>query len=194
MSIEVFTSSKTIEWGTPPEIVHAINAAFPLELDVCATPGREQTVAYYCPPLETIGQYKGDDGKIQIDQEFRAAALARALTHPPIAVDALAQDWARDLARLGGCAWMNPPFGYAIKAFIAKAHAEAQRGACVAAIIPSRTGTQWWHSHVEPVRVGKFPGRFEFFKGRISFITRAGDKPAPAPFDMALCIWDGRNL
>lgn len=89
---------------------------------------------------------------------------------------------------------MNPPFGTMIKKFMAKTWAEANRGACIAAIIPSRTGTKWWHAYVEPVRLGRFPGTFSFFEGRISFITRAGEKPAPAPFDMALCVWDGRSL
>ncbi len=200
-SIDIFTSSATVEWGTPRDTVEGLQGAgYDLVLDVCATPGREVRPAYYSPPVTEIGKYKvtkgPERGQTKIDQAFLIKALTYAAqVNPPLALDALVQNWAADLARLkaGACAWMNPPFGSLIKAFIAKAWEEAQRGACVVSIIPSRTGTRWWHKYIEPVRLGAFPGAFDFFKGRLSFINADGKTTTPAPFDMAVVVWDGRK-
>lgn len=197
-SIEIFTSSATNEWGTPPAIVADLRLVYPLVLDVCATPGREMCPYYYAPPLEQIGTYKvtkgPEKGVIKIDHAFRAKALARMQTHPPVAIDALAQPWAEHLAELRGVAWMNPPFGREIGPFLRKTFEQAKLGACVVAIIPSRTGTKWWHEYVEPVRKGSFPGDFDFWKGRMTFTDRDGEALDPAPFDMAVVVWDGRKL
>lgn len=199
-SIDIFTSSATVEWGSPRTVVEGLQAlGYDLKLDVCATPGREVRPAYYAPPLEEIGRYKvtkgPERGTWKTDQDFKTRALAYACNvNAPLALDALVQDWAAVLAVLNGCAFMNPPFGSAIKAFIAKAYAEAQQGACVVSIIPSRTGTKWWHKYIEPVRLGKFPGAFDFWQGRMSFVNTDGKTTTPAPFDMAVVIWDGRKI
>jgi hypothetical protein len=199
-SIDIFTSSATVEWGTPRSVIDGIRAiGYDLTLDVCATPGREICRAYYGPPLEEIGRYKvtkgPERGTWKVDSDFKTRALRHAIeVNTPLALDALAQNWTAALAQLGGCAWMNPPFGSAIKAFITKAWEEAQRGACVVSIIPSRTGTRWWHKYIEPVRLGAFPGVFDFWKGRMSFVNTDGKTTTPAPFDMAVVIWDGRKL
>lgn len=192
MSIDVFTSSKTVEWGTPTEVLEPVRSRFDLTLDVCATPGREVCKRYYSPPIEEIGKYKDDEGVEQIDQAQVRKALEAWGRNPPIGINALLQSWVQDVA--GGVAWMNPPFGRAIKEFIKQAKIQADRGLCVVAIVPSRTGTAWWHDYVEPVRTGKFPGEFEFFRGRITFISASGLTDAPAPFDMAKVVWDGRRL
>ncbi len=201
-SIDIFTSSATVEWGSPREVVSGLIAlGYALRLDVCATPGREVVPAYYAPPIEMIGQYKvtkgPEKGQIKTDLAFQARALQYALNvNAPLAIDALKQNWAADLLKLGpdACGWMNPPFGSLIKAFIAKAWEEANKGACVVAIVPSRTGTKWWHKWIEPVRLGKFPGAFDFWQGRMSFINSDGKTTTPAPFDMAVVVWDGRKL
>jgi hypothetical protein len=188
---DIFGSSATVEWGTPSAVISALAAAYPLTLDVCATPGRQVRPHYYAPPLDQIGRYK--DPKVAggwgVDAPFKLAALDLMLAQPPLAIDALAADWAADLRKLGGCAWMNPPFGTGIKHWVRKAYETAQAGGCVVTLLPSRTGTKWWHSYCEPVRKGSFPGELEFWKGRISFVTRAGGTLAPAPFDVAIVVF-----
>ena len=44
---------------------------------------------------------------------------------------------------------MNPPYGRAIKAWLAKAFQASLEGALVVCLIPARTDTAWWHEFVE---------------------------------------------
>lgn len=79
--------------------------------------------------------------------------------------------------------YMNPPYGSAIKLWIAKAYAEVIQGKAhmVIALVPARTDTQWWHNYV----VNK--ATTYFFKGRLAF----GDGKQAAPFPSVLVVWGG---
>lgn len=196
---ELFTSSATIEWGTPRSLADSLALlGFKFVLDVCATPGRQMCPAYYAPPPDSIGRYtvtKGPEkGAVKYDEAFRARSFEAWRVAPPIGVDALVQPWAEHLSALGGDGFENPPFGREIKKFMCKTFEEAKKGARIVSIVPSRTGSSWWHEYVEPVRTGKFPGDLDFFKGRITFVDRDGNAGDPAPFDMALVVFDGRRL
>ena len=185
---DIFGSSKTIEWGTPDDVVNMLGAIYPIVLDVCATPGRQKRPFYFAPPDDLIGRYK--EGKEwKTDEEFKAWAMAQKVATPPLAVDGLAQDWAAILKQLGGCGWMNPPFGNEIKHWVRKAAETALAGGCVVTLLPSRTGTKWWHEWVEPVRTGQRAGALDFWKGRIAFSDRNGADTVPAPFDVAIVVF-----
>lgn len=71
----------------------------------------------------------------------------------------LVQDWGREIC------WMNPPYGDALEAWMEKAYLSSLAGATVVALVPSRTGTRWWHAwvlgHATEVRLRK---------GRITFV------------------------
>ncbi len=84
--------------------------------------------------------------------------------------DALTQEW-------GGVCWMNPPYGREIGKWMRKAHDEAQKGATIVCLVPSRTDTNWWHEHVIMHEV-------RFIRGRLRF----GDAKNSAPFPSALVI------
>jgi phage N-6-adenine-methyltransferase len=77
------------------------------------------------------------------------------------AVDGLAQDWGTDIC------WMNPPYGRKglVDAWMAKAYHSALAGATVVCLVPSRTGTGWWHDWV----LGK-AAEVRLRKGRIRFV------------------------
>jgi DNA N-6-adenine-methyltransferase (Dam) len=170
--LDVHFSSKSIEWGTPQNVLEIVRQSYRLVLDVCATPGRQQAANYFAPPGADLSNTFGD--RI-------------------VAVDGLIQDWAGWCAHLGGCAWMNPPFGREIGRWIAKAHAEAARGACVVCLVPARTDTSWWHDHIEPVRLGEFPGEVLFWRGRMKFTDAAGKVGDAAPFPCALIVFGSFN-
>jgi site-specific DNA-methyltransferase (adenine-specific) len=57
-------------------------------------------------------------------------------------LDGLVQDWSDDIC------WMNPPYGDQIGAWMEKAYLSSLAGATVVALVPSRTGTRWWHAWV----------------------------------------------
>lgn len=91
--------------------------------------------------------------------------------------NALEADW-------HGPAYMNPPYGRAIGAWLAKAYSESLRGVTVVCLIPSRTDTRWWHSYVMKA------GEIRFIKGRLHF---DGHKNA-APFPSAIAIFRPASL
>jgi phage N-6-adenine-methyltransferase len=83
--------------------------------------------------------------------------------------DALLRNWHED--DMDGTVWLNPPYGRAIKLFMAKANEEAKRGATVVCLVPARTDTNWWWDSCIQHEV-------RFIKGRLKF---GGNKPAPFP-------------
>lgn len=90
-------------------------------------------------------------------------------------VDALALDWSHHRC------WMNPPYGREIGRWVEKARREAERGALVVGLLPARTDTTWWLTHVQ----GQADVRF--LAGRLHFSgARAG-----ATFPSALALWWG---
>jgi len=88
--------------------------------------------------------------------------------------DGLTQDWI-------GTVWCNPPYGREIGKWVYRAHnSHIFNGTTVVMLLPSRTDTQWMHSHV-------FCGAHVIFlKGRLSF----GDAGGSAPFPSLLAVYD----
>jgi len=89
----------------------------------------------------------------------------------------LAQSWQ------GETVFLNPPYGRAVGEWIAKAHAEAERGATVVCLIPARTDTRYFHDHC-------FKGEVRFVRGRLKF----GNSKNSAPFPSAVVIFRPSNL
>ena len=87
----------------------------------------------------------------------------------------LAQAWA------GYRVFMNPPYGGEIAAWVVKARQEAERGALVVGLLPSRTDTKWWHENVQ----GHADVRL--ISGRLKF----GGVKTAAPFPSCIVIWWG---
>lgn len=91
-------------------------------------------------------------------------------------IDGLQQNW------LGHICWMNPPYGKAIKAWMAKAHETWLQGGTVVCLVPARTDTAWWHDYAM-----KAP-EIRFLRGRIKF-EKPNTKSDPAPFPSAIVIF-----
>lgn len=75
---------------------------------------------------------------------------------------------------------MNPPYGRAISDWIRKAFEEAQKGATVVALIPSRTDTRYWHDYVMKAK------EIRFVRGRLKF----GDGKNSAPFPSVVVVFE----
>ena len=96
----------------------------------------------------------------------------------------LQQDWSKETV------FMNPPYGREIGKWVKKAYHEAQKGAVVVCLIPSRTDTGWWHRYC-------MKGEIRFIKGRLKFINKSlpsyrpdGDfKISSAPFPSAIVVF-----
>jgi phage N-6-adenine-methyltransferase len=91
--------------------------------------------------------------------------------------DGLVQEWGSNVC------WMNPPYGKTIKMWMRKAYEASQNGATVVCLVPSRTGTHWWHDY-------SMKGDIRFIRGRLKF----GDSKNSAPFDSAVVVFRSSAL
>lgn len=82
--------------------------------------------------------------------------------------------------KLGGQrVFCNPPYGRELPQWVRKCYEEAQRGALVVMLIPSRTDTRWFHEYI----YGK--AEIRFVRGRLKF----GDGLGTAPFASMVVIF-----
>ena len=173
----VHYSSKTIEWGTPPEILAMVaDMGYRIVLDVCATPGRQVCDTYFSPPSSSA---------IEPCSSRDLGSVA------PAAYDGLSQPW-RVVFGLpeGSVAWCNPPYGREIGRWVAKAASEARdRGVTSVCLLPARTDTTWWHDYCQPILEGDRPGHVKFLKGRVRFISPDGGRRTSAPFPSVLVVF-----
>ena len=79
--------------------------------------------------------------------------------------DGLAQPWQ-------GTCWMNPPYSQVAK-WMAKAYDSARHGTRVVCLVPSRTGTKWWHDYA-------CKGHVRLLKGRLRFSNAKHSAPFPS--------------
>jgi phage N-6-adenine-methyltransferase len=99
-------------------------------------------------------------------------------THFTRRSNGLARSWR------GHRAFMNPPYGRVIPAWVEKARRECRdSGVLVVALIPARTDTNWWHDHVLDACAD-----VEYVRGRISFYLH-GVKGGKAPFASAIVTY-----
>ena len=134
-------------WTTPRDFYERLNSEFNFTLDAAAL--QSSTLV--------SGNWYGPDHPDQLRR------------------DALSRDWKVDSK--GGAVWLNPPYGRAIKAFMAKAHSEIGGGLIIVALVPARTDTQWWWDSVIMHEV-------RFIKGRLKF----GGQKNSAPFPSAVVV------
>ena len=94
------------------------------------------------------------------------------------AEDGLSKDWG------GFTAFINPPYGRGIDAWIKKAYEESRKeNTKIVMLIPSRTDTKYWHQYVMKA------DEIHFIKGRLKF----GDSVNSAPFPSAVIVFDGSS-
>jgi phage N-6-adenine-methyltransferase len=116
----------------------------------------------------------------QLDAEFHftldsCATAENTKCHKFISEDqdGLRQSWGTETV------FMNPPYGRAIRDWIAKAYRSSLAGATVVCLIPARTETSYWHDFI----FGK--AEIRFVRGRIKF----GGAKYNAPFPNAVVIY-----
>lgn len=107
----------------------------------------------------------------------RADGPVPACTHWTEADDGLSREWY-------GLVFVNPPYGRALPAWLAKCASQGKGNTTVVGLVPSRTDTRWWHDNV----VGL--GDVLMLKGRLKF----GDTKMSAPFPSAVIVWNGEIL
>lgn len=80
--------------------------------------------------------------------------------------DSLNEDWS------GEVVFMNPPYSE-VKVWMKKAYDEAQKGATVVCLVPSRTDTRWFHQYA-------LEGDVRFLDKRLKFEGANNMAPFPA--------------
>jgi phage N-6-adenine-methyltransferase len=136
------------------------------------------SVEWYTPPavLERVRDYFG--GPIPLDPATAPHNPTGALRFFTAEQDGLRQDWSRDGA------FVNPPYGAAMRDWCRKLHEEADRGVPVIALLPcgARFSTAYWQEHVLNGRLTAIC----FVQGRVAFVSPQGEAPAGNPYDSAV--------
>ena len=83
----------------------------------------------------------------------------------------------------GSCNYLNPPYSQ-IKTWLEKALTEQKKGKTTVALLPSRTGTDWFHGCVLPHAT-----EIRFIRGRLQF----DDCGVNAPFDSIIVVFRGNE-
>ena len=84
---------------------------------------------------------------------------------------------------MGGCVFVNPPYGREIYKWVKKAYEESKDGVTVVMLLPVRTDTKWFHEFIYN------RAEVRFLKGRIKF----GDAKNSAPFPSMIVIYRGEK-
>jgi phage N-6-adenine-methyltransferase len=110
----------------------------------------------------------------ELDKEFgftldpcATAENAKAPRFFTRAEDGLRQRWS-------GSVFMNPPYGRAIRRWMAKAYRERARCSVIVCLIPARTDTKYWHEFV------MHAAELCFVRGRLRFEGGAHSAPFPS--------------
>lgn len=106
-------------------------------------------------------------------------------------MDSLSVDWIAFAKERGvdPIFWMNPPYSHPlILKFCRKAYEESGRGATVLSLLPSQTGSKWFHEYVKPLpKIRR--GDYDFPRGRVSFVPPPGVKPSSPMIENLEVLW-----
>jgi phage N-6-adenine-methyltransferase len=141
MNNAVMFSSATDEWATPQAFFDKLDLEFDFDLDVAASSHNTKCGISYYGPDHIFPEYR----------------------------DGLAREWSIET---NGACWMNPPYSRGLQGkFIAKAAQERLRGVLTVALLPARTDTKAFHTHIydasrwqprDGIEIRLLPGRLKF--------------------------------
>jgi len=122
--------------------------------------------------------------QLHAEFDFQLDLAASATNHKcarwwGIADDALTQTW----HTAGQRGWLNPPYSRTLSAkFIAKAAVERHAGFLTVMLLPARTDTRAFHTHIyDASRWQPRPGvELRFLPGRLRFGTSRSGAPFPS--------------
>ncbi len=140
--------------------------------------GNSSTSMTWRTPKWLLEKLYGVFGEFDLDPcsptKNRSTAPVKAKMHYTVDDDGLSLSWF-------GNVFVNPPYGRTIQDWIAKSRMEVESGNArsVAALIPARTDTRWWHRNI----VKK--ATVLCLRGRLSF----DDCGQSAPFPSAIVAW-----
>ena len=129
------------------------------------------------PPrvLERVRAFFG--GAIPCDPATEADNPTRAAVWYTEEADGLRQSW-------GPRAFVNPPYGRAIRDWCEAIHREAKAGCRVVALLPcgARFSTRYWQDHILQPHLGAVC----FVRGRVAFELPDGTRAGRNPYDSAI--------
>lgn len=131
-------------------------------------------------PPALLEQYGPFDLDVAASAETAKAPVWFGPDHPdPTLRDAL--DLGGLWARYGQRAWLNPPYSQ-IAAFLDRATREVQiaPGFELVCLLPARTDTRWWHTHIWLGSASRHRVEVEFLRGRLKFSGSANSAPFPS--------------
>jgi phage N-6-adenine-methyltransferase len=167
-NVEVMLKSDKMNWNTPLNLFNKLNKMYgPFDLDAAAEHNSAKCNAYLTKEQDAFS----------VDWHQKNC-IWKPYSIPNPSTFA------------GNKIFLNPEYGRSIGKWLKKAAEEAQKGATVVCLVPSRTGSKWFQTAV------KEAAEVLFLKGRVVFETAPGvpvlDKkgnPMAAPFDSAVFVF-----
>lgn len=152
MNTAVLFSSAKDDWQTPPCVLAPLIREFNFDLDAAATERTRRCECYFGPD--------------HVYAEYR---------------DGLTAEW--DACTITKCVWLNPPYSRGLQGkFIAKAASERRNGVTTVMLIPARTDTKAFHTHIWDAQKHQSREGVEvrFLRGRIKFVGAKHGAPFPS--------------
>jgi site-specific DNA-methyltransferase (adenine-specific) len=174
-------AAQSTDQQTPRDLFDALWEAFGgFDLDPCCTPDQY-----------TARKVLKNGGHIHVPPDFGNVAGCEQSQKATgrIHLDGLDQRWY-------GKAFMNSPYGPALRKWVPKAvhEVECDNAELVVALVPAKTDTQWWQRYVlaqvteegyECDNCLTKPTEIRFIRGRLTF----EGFPAPAGHASAIVVW-----
>lgn len=179
MVSQTMFSSASSEWETPQLVFDYLNHRYNFRVDPCATKENHKCEIYFT---------KETDGLKQNWHQYRSVFMNPVYGNH---INACEPNCTKRKCKERG--YHIDEYVPGIDDWMTKAFAEAQEGAFIACLVPSRTDTGWWYRYCMNAN------EIWFIKQRLSFINRTLPaynvngvlKVAPAPFPSAVVIFDG---
>lgn len=137
---------------TPECVLERVRRVGPIGLDPCTTLGNPTKAAYIA--------VRGPASPMEISRSDTTASI--------VAINGLGADfsWAKALERVGGLAFVNPPYSRGnLLAWMLRCAHEASEGAEIIALPLCDPSALWWHQFCVPPRAAAVC----FWRGRLTF-------------------------
>ena len=157
------TTEETEGANTPQKVVHLVRQVGPIALDPCSNAGSLVNAdRAVCLPEDGLAVNWYESTRWKAGYPHDAAPSSKAAL---------------------GIAYVNPPYGRKMSAWIEKCIQEANRGTEIISLLPARPGSRWFQQVFHTAQA------ICFWAGRLRF----EGAPASAPFDSALAYYGTRQ-
>ena len=167
--IKGFSSSKTAEWETPPDLYMDLDKEFVFTLDPCATKSNAKCKKFFTKKDNGLVQDWSKDRVFMNNPYNKPEKVCKSNCKKETC---LKRGWHRKKYLPGAIDWVR------------KAYNESLKGALVVGLLPARTDSEWFHDYV----LGKAT-EIRFLRGRVKFYFKGKLVNQTGFFPSIIVVW-----